>query len=157
NATDHLHIVVLVVAAVAATLDRLELRELLFPVTQDVRLHRTQPADLANGEVALARDLRQRQRQITGQFPHRSRLANGVSGPDGTSRRGARRSESLRRSWGYARGVGSCHAIRNCRSRKASPAHRTRGCGEPARKNSPRTPWPPACSGPVVQTALRPV
>ena len=36
------HLVVLVVAAVAAALDRLQLRELLLPIAQHVRLDRTQ-------------------------------------------------------------------------------------------------------------------
>src|SRR5262245_45861073 len=51
---DHEHVLALVVAAVAATLDRLELREFLFPVTQHVRLHPAQIAHLTDGEVALA-------------------------------------------------------------------------------------------------------
>ena len=39
---DHDHVLALVVAAVAAALDRLELRELLLPIAQHVRLDRTQ-------------------------------------------------------------------------------------------------------------------
>ena len=50
---------VLVIAAVAAALDRLELGEFLLPVAKDVRLHATQFADFADGEVALGRDGRQ--------------------------------------------------------------------------------------------------
>src|SRR5690606_17621165 len=56
---DHQHVVALVVAAVAAALDRLERRELGFPVAQHVRLHVAQLADLADGEVALGRDRRE--------------------------------------------------------------------------------------------------
>src|SRR4029077_1715475 len=59
DAADHLHVVVLVVAAVAPALDRLELRELLLPVAQHVRLDRAQLADLANREVSLGGDRRQ--------------------------------------------------------------------------------------------------
>src|SRR5690606_16526556 len=49
-------VVALVVAAVPAALQRLELRKLLFPVAQDVRLDGAEIADFADGEVALARD-----------------------------------------------------------------------------------------------------
>ncbi len=44
---------VLVVAAIAAALYWLELRELLLPVSQHVRLDRAQIADLPDGEVAF--------------------------------------------------------------------------------------------------------
>ena len=50
--------VMLVVAAIAATFDGLELRELLFPVAQDVRLDRTKVADLADREISLGGDRR---------------------------------------------------------------------------------------------------
>src|ERR1700730_11162669 len=56
NLSDDEHILTLIVAAVAATLDGLELRELLFPVAQHVRLYPAQIAHLTDGEVALARD-----------------------------------------------------------------------------------------------------
>ena len=52
-------ILALVVTAIAAAFNRAELGELLFPVSQHVRLHVTQLADFANGEVALAGDWRQ--------------------------------------------------------------------------------------------------
>src|SRR5690606_3445075 len=55
---DHQHVVALVVAAVAAALDRAEAGELGLPVAQHVRLHVAQLADLANGEVALGGDRR---------------------------------------------------------------------------------------------------
>src|SRR5690606_2054504 len=54
----HQHLVALVVAAVAPALDRVEHRELGFPVAQHVRLDVAQLADLADGEVALGRDRR---------------------------------------------------------------------------------------------------
>src|SRR5687767_3298428 len=59
DATDQQHLVVLVIAPVAAPLDRLELRELLFPVAQHVRLDRTEVTDLADREVALRGDRRE--------------------------------------------------------------------------------------------------
>src|SRR5712671_1402486 len=49
DAADQQHFVVLVIAPVAAALDRLQLRELLFPVAQDVRLHSAQLAHFADG------------------------------------------------------------------------------------------------------------
>ena len=58
DAADKQHFVVLVVAAVAAALDRLELREFLLPVAKHVRLHRAQIADLTDGEVAFGGDRR---------------------------------------------------------------------------------------------------
>ena len=62
QATDlanHQHVVALVIAAVAAALDRLERRKFGFPVAQHVRLDVAQLADLTDGEVALGRDRRQ--------------------------------------------------------------------------------------------------
>ena len=59
NATHQQNFVVLVIASVAATLDRLELSEFLFPVTQHVGLNATQIADFANGEVAFGGNGRQ--------------------------------------------------------------------------------------------------
>src|ERR1700751_5591146 len=58
DAADEQNFVVLIVAAVAAALDRLELREFLLPIAEHVRLDRTQVADLADGEVALGGDRR---------------------------------------------------------------------------------------------------
>jgi len=59
-APDQKHFVVLVVTAVAAPLDRLELRKLLLPISQHVRLDAAQLAHFADGEIALRRDRRQR-------------------------------------------------------------------------------------------------
>ena len=53
---DHDDILALVVAAIAATLDGLELREFLLPVAQHMRLHAAQLAHLTDSEVAFARD-----------------------------------------------------------------------------------------------------
>ena len=50
----------LVITAVATALDRFELGEFLFPITQDLRFHTSEFADFANGEVAFGRDGRQR-------------------------------------------------------------------------------------------------
>src|SRR3546814_6445292 len=55
----HQHVVALVVAAVAAALDRAQAREFGLPVAQHVRLDVAQLADLADGEVALGRDRRE--------------------------------------------------------------------------------------------------
>src|SRR6185295_11945430 len=53
DAADQQHLVVLVVAAVAAPLHGLELSELLLPVSKHVRLHPAELAHLTDGEVAL--------------------------------------------------------------------------------------------------------
>src|SRR5438477_8892989 len=53
NAPDQQHFVVLIVTAVAATLDRFQLREFLFPITKHVRLDRTELAHLANREITF--------------------------------------------------------------------------------------------------------
>ena len=54
--TDHQHVMTLIVAPVAAPLDRLEVGKLLLPVAQHMRFHAAQLADLPNGEIALGRD-----------------------------------------------------------------------------------------------------
>src|SRR5579871_3793920 len=53
---DEKNLVMLVVAPVAAALDRLQLGELLLPVAQHVRLDAAQVAHLTDGEVAFGRD-----------------------------------------------------------------------------------------------------
>src|SRR5258706_5857318 len=58
DAPDQQHLVVLVIAPVAAPLDRFELRKLLLPIAQDVRLHPAEIADFTDGEVALRSDRR---------------------------------------------------------------------------------------------------
>ena len=50
------YFVVLVVASIAAALDRLQLREFLLPIPEHVRLHRTQITYLADREVPLGGD-----------------------------------------------------------------------------------------------------
>src|SRR5690606_10628926 len=55
----HEHVMALVVAAVAAALDRAQAREFGLPVAQHVRLDVAQLADLADGEVALGGDRRE--------------------------------------------------------------------------------------------------
>src|SRR5882762_10072282 len=59
DAPDQQHLVMLVVAPVATTLHRLELRELLLPVAQHVRLHPAEFAHFTDGEVALRGDRRE--------------------------------------------------------------------------------------------------
>src|SRR5687767_3259502 len=56
---DHQHVVALVVAAIAAALHGLEVREFLFPVAQHVRLDLAQLADFTDREVALRGDYRE--------------------------------------------------------------------------------------------------
>src|SRR5690606_5208336 len=58
-AANEQNLVVLVITAVAAPLDRLELGEFLFPVAKHMRLDATQVADLTDGEIALGRNRRQ--------------------------------------------------------------------------------------------------
>ena len=55
---DDQYVATLIVTSVSATLDRLELRKLLFPVSQHVRLYTAEFADLTDGEVPLSRDRR---------------------------------------------------------------------------------------------------
>ncbi|CAH1745300.1 protein of unknown function [Thauera humireducens] len=59
DAPDQQHLMVLVIAPVAAPLDRLELGKLLLPIAQDMRLDGTQLADLTDREIALCRNRRQ--------------------------------------------------------------------------------------------------
>src|SRR5437899_7794229 len=59
DAPDQQHLVMLVVAAIAAPLDRTKLGEFLLPVAQDVRLNAAQLAHFPDGEVALRRNRRQ--------------------------------------------------------------------------------------------------
>jgi hypothetical protein len=46
----------LIIPAVSAAFDGVELRKLLLPIAQNVRFYRTQLADFTNGEVAFAWD-----------------------------------------------------------------------------------------------------
>ena len=52
------HVLALIVPAVAAALDGLELRELLLPVAQHMRFDAAQVADFTDGEIPLPRDRR---------------------------------------------------------------------------------------------------
>src|SRR5574337_751091 len=56
DAADHQHLVVLVIAAIAAPLHGPQLRELLLPVAQDMGLDAAQLRHLTDREVALCRD-----------------------------------------------------------------------------------------------------
>jgi len=55
NLANEHHVLPLIVASISPTLQRRELWKLLLPVTQNVRLHATEVADLTDGEVALSR------------------------------------------------------------------------------------------------------
>src|SRR5690349_13026002 len=97
---DHQHVVALVVTAISTPFDGLEVGKLLFPIAQHVRLDRTELADLPDGEIAFCRD--DRKFAIAALIQHRLRPGPSVSVPDGTSPPAARKSESPRRSLGYA-------------------------------------------------------
>src|SRR6185295_18681609 len=71
----------------AAALHRLELRELLLPVTQHVRLHAAQLAHFADGEVALRRNRRQFSFPAAWLHGAPSRPSPSASGWHGRSRR----------------------------------------------------------------------
>src|SRR5688572_4520861 len=90
DAADQQHFMVLVVAAVAAPLHRLELRELLLPVAEHVRLHPAQVAHFADGEVALGRDRRKLSFPAAWLHGAPSRPSPSASGWHGRSRRAAR-------------------------------------------------------------------
>src|SRR3989344_1669728 len=60
DAADHQHLMVLVIAPIAAPLHGTQLRELLLPIAQNMGLDATQLRDLTNREVALGRDGRKR-------------------------------------------------------------------------------------------------
>jgi len=59
NTTDQQDFMMLIVATVAASFDRSQLGEFLFPVAQHVRLDCTQFGYLTNGEIALGRNRRE--------------------------------------------------------------------------------------------------
>jgi len=52
------HVLALIIPAVAASLDGLELGEFLFPIAQHVRFDAAQVADFTDGEIPLSRDRR---------------------------------------------------------------------------------------------------
>ena len=58
NLTNDEHILPLIVSAVAAPFDRLELGKLLLPVAQHMRFDAAQVADFTDGEIPLSRDRR---------------------------------------------------------------------------------------------------
>ena len=78
----------LVIAPVAPSLDGLELRELLFPIPQHVRLDATEFADFPNREVALAGNCRQL--AIVPRFQHMPPPAPSISVRVEKSQRAAR-------------------------------------------------------------------
>src|ERR1700722_2809799 len=78
---DDQHVLPLIIPAVAAALDRLQLREFLFPVAQDVGLYAAEIAGLTDGEIALSRN--RRQFAIVAWFQHTPRRGPSISGPDG--------------------------------------------------------------------------
>jgi hypothetical protein len=81
NLPNDQHVLALIVPAVTAALDRLQLREFLLPIAQHMGFDAAQVADFADGEVALPRD--RRQFAIVAWFQHTPRRGPSVSGPDG--------------------------------------------------------------------------
>jgi len=69
---DHQHILALVVTTIATALDRFELRKLLLPIAQHMRLDAAQLADLTDGEVAFAGN--RREFAVIACFQHMPRL-----------------------------------------------------------------------------------
>ena len=88
NLANDQHVLPLVIAAIAAPLHGLELREFLLPVAQYVGFDTAQVAHLADREVPLARN--RRQFAIVAWFQHMPRRAPSIFGQDGTLRRGER-------------------------------------------------------------------
>ncbi len=66
NTTDQENFMMLVVATVTASLDRLELGEFLLPIPQDMGLYTTQLANFPNREIALGGNRRQGLQQRLG-------------------------------------------------------------------------------------------
>jgi len=82
------HVLALIVAAIAATLHGLELREFLLPIAKHVRLHTAQIAHLSDGEVAFAGN--GRQLRVILWLQHRLRPVPLVFALGGKSPRGER-------------------------------------------------------------------
>src|ERR1700733_4530753 len=81
NLANDQHVLALIVASIAAALDRLELREFLLPIAKHVGFDAAQIADLADREIALPRN--RRQFAIVAWFQHMPRRAPSVSDQDG--------------------------------------------------------------------------
>src|SRR3974390_2943943 len=88
NLPDDQYVLALIVAAIAAALHGLELRELLLPIAQHMGLDAAQITHFADREIAFSRD--RRQIAIITWFQHTPRRAPSVSVPAGMSRRGGR-------------------------------------------------------------------
>ena len=78
---DDQNVLALVVAAVAAPLDRFELGKFLLPIAQHMGFDAAQIADFSDGEVPLSRD--RRQFAIVAWFQHTPRRGPSISGRDG--------------------------------------------------------------------------
>jgi len=81
NLPDNQHILALVIASIAAPLDRLQLRKLLLPIAKHMGLDAAQIAHFTDGEVALPRY--RRQFAIIAWFQHMPRRAPSVFDQDG--------------------------------------------------------------------------
>src|SRR5690606_20892033 len=144
NLPDDQHVLPLIVAAVAAALDGLELRELLLPVPEHVRLHAAKLADLTDREVPLPRD--RRELVVIPGFQHRLPRAPSASGPGEKLRPFGQLWEFLHPFSGFCRAADSCRAGRSCRSPRASPALRKPMPLASLRRTDPRARAPRACS-----------
>ena len=81
NLPDDQHVLALVIASIAAALDRLQLRELLLPIAKHMGLDAAQIAHFTDGEIALPRY--RRQFAIIAWFQHMPRRAPSVFDQDG--------------------------------------------------------------------------
>ena len=81
NLPNDQHVLPLVIAAITAPLDRLELRKFLLPIAQHVRFDAAQIADLPDGEVALPGN--RRQFAIIAWFQHMPRRGPSIFGRAG--------------------------------------------------------------------------
>src|SRR5882757_1990190 len=81
NLPNDQHVLALIVAPIAAALDRLELWEFLLPIAKHVGFDAAQIAHFADGEIAFPRN--RRQFAIVAWFQHMPRRAPSVSDQDG--------------------------------------------------------------------------
>jgi hypothetical protein len=129
------HILALIVAPVAAALDGLQLRELLLPVAQHVRLDAAQLADFADGEVALP-GIGGSSLLLLGSSIRLDAGLQFLAGTEVTTRRALMGISSP--VLGCARDADSCPADRNYRSRITSPARPTKEPPGSPRRTNPR-------------------
>src|SRR5260370_308887 len=111
------HVLALIVPAVAAALDGLELREFLFPIAQHMRFDAAQVADFTDGEIPLSRD--RREFAIVGLVQPTPRPGPSISAPLRLQPPDGRRLVFLPRFSDCATGADSCPVNQNCRTQTA--------------------------------------